>query len=335
MLGLDETWVFHCTRTLTSPLTNTAVARGVDPLGGTVTSPPASAYVDVLGAGLQIDKLAPSAAFLGSTVAYEYMIYNSGKSDFALADLTIDDSGPGGCEPIRGPDTNGDNDDVLEPGERWNFTCSLELAEPMVEYVEELDDGEENVVGASAFVSNTFTVTGVDQYGTPVEPDPVTARVAISDPSISIVKTSDVPEDPGYVQPGDLVTYTYEVRNESPYKTSQNHLSNVTVTDDKCDEVTFVEDSDDGDGELGFIVDPDDPLKLISETWIFECTTPLEEPTTNIGTASGTAVVGDDSRVVTDEDDETVFVSLPSFTVEKTADRTTVFQAGQVIEYTI
>lgn len=71
---------------------------------------------------------------------------------------------------------------------------------------------------------------------------------------------------------GGSVTYGYTVAN-----TIQGApLSNVTVTDDKCDPVSFVGGDTSADSLLQF-----------GETWTYSCTTNLTATTTNVATAQG------------------------------------------------
>jgi hypothetical protein len=89
-------------------------------------------------------------------------------------------------------------------------------------------------------------------------------------PVIHIVKAAD----PSDSSSGTVsVTYTYTVTNPGTLP-----LSDVSVTDDKIDTVTYVS----GDTN-------DDHLLQPGETWIFTGTAELTATTTNIGTAHGTA----------------------------------------------
>ena len=91
-------------------------------------------------------------------------------------------------------------------------------------------------------------------------------------PGIEVDKTAD----PTALLGGGEVTYTYRVRN-----TGDVPLSNVAdrITDDTCSPVTYVTGDNDGDGLL------DTPNSIfedhLDETWIFTCTTRIDQTTTN------------------------------------------------------
>ena len=108
-------------------------------------------------------------------------------------------------------------------------------------------------------------------------------------PAIHVVKTASVSSLPF---PGGPVTYTYAVTN-----TGNVPLSNVTLTDDKCDTVAF----------LGGDTNADNKLDL-TETWSYSCTMSISTTTTNIATATGH--YGD--QAVEDTDTKTVVVGLAS-----------------------
>ena len=81
---------------------------------------------------------------------------------------------------------------------------------------------------------------------------------------------------------GGEVTYTYEVRN-----TGDVPLAGVadSITDDTCSPVTYVRGDHDDDGLL------DTPNSIfedrLDETWVFTCTTDVDEDTTNTVVVAG------------------------------------------------
>jgi hypothetical protein len=125
-------------------------------------------------------------------------------------------------------------------------------------------------------------------------------------PDITIKKTAN----PAVVYPRDLITYTYTVSN-----TGDATLSDVRVSDDKCDPVTPVE----GDNELG-----------PGEHCIFCCLANLDEDTTNTATATGSHSL---DGVVTDTHTISVDVINPRLAMHKTAGSTTI-DAGDTVTYT-
>ncbi|MDA3935337.1 MAG: ice-binding family protein [Actinomycetota bacterium] len=96
----------------------------------------------------------------------------------------------------------------------------------------------------------------------------ITNEICAATRIINIDKTAlptALPSGPG------SVTYTYQVTNPGTVE-----LSDVTVTDDKVDSVTYVSGDTSGDE----ILQP-------GETWIYTATTNLTETTTNVGTVTG------------------------------------------------
>jgi hypothetical protein len=79
------------------------------------------------------------------------------------------------------------------------------------------------------------------------------------------------------------VTYTYKVRN-----TGDVPLAGVkdSIKDDTCSPVKYVSGDKDKDNLL------DTPNSIfedaLNETWVFTCTTPVDDTTTNIVTVEGT-----------------------------------------------
>ncbi len=76
---------------------------------------------------------------------------------------------------------------------------------------------------------------------------------------------------PTVIYPGERVVYTYWLINSG-----EEPLSNIAVSDDTCNPVTFIRGDGDGDGEL----DED-------EEWIYSCSAVLHKDTINYATATG------------------------------------------------
>ena len=119
----------------------------------------------------------------------------------------------------------------------------------------------------------------------------VAEETPVLSPAIAIVKVADPLELPFG---GGEVHYTYAVTNAGDAV-----LSNVTVVDDTCSPVTFVDGDSNDDGFLD-----------LHETWNFECTTSITETTTNTAVASG--FFGEDEVLA--EDTATVTVLPPVIT---------------------
>jgi hypothetical protein len=114
-------------------------------------------------------------------------------------------------------------------------------------------------------------------------------------PDISITKSADI-DDFCLSDAPAPVTYTYLVEN-----TGNEPLENVDVTDDKCSSPTY-QSGDDGDDD---ILSP-------GEIWTYQCTTVLNDATTNTGTVVAYGVIT--GTEVTDSD--TAFVDAIEFAVE-------------------
>jgi hypothetical protein len=80
------------------------------------------------------------------------------------------------------------------------------------------------------------------------------------------------PDPAGPVDPGDEVTYTYEVWN-----TGDTPMLNVVVSDDQCAPVT-------GPVKTG---GDQDALLEVGELWTYQCSMDLDQTTTNIACAEG------------------------------------------------
>jgi uncharacterized repeat protein (TIGR01451 family) len=264
ILDVDETWVFTATYTITakdvSPLVNTATVSGTDALSQSVESEEDTASVDILRPAIAITKTAePEQAHDGDTITYTYTITNPGNTP--LSHVSVTDNKAKNVTYQSG-DTDGDR--RLDTNETWVFTATYTIT---------ADD-------VSPLV-NTATVSGTDALSHTVTAQAI-ARVNILRPAIAITKTAE----PEQAHVGDNITYTYTVTNPG-----NTPLSNVSVTDDKIEDVTYQSGDTNGDGRLG-----------TRETWVFTATYTItaedESPLVNTATVSGTDALG---LPVTDE----------------------------------
>jgi len=132
--------------------------------------------------------------------------------------------------------------------------------------------------------TNTVLAAGYDALGDPTS-DQDAAFVNVVRTDIAVVKSADRP----IVHVGDTVTYTYVVTNAGDYP-----LSTVNVADNVCSPVEYTSGDANGDGILD-----------LAEAWIYVCSMPLNEDTTN--TVAATAV---DPFGFLLSDQDTVFVDV-------------------------
>jgi uncharacterized repeat protein (TIGR01451 family) len=273
-----ETWTWTCGAQIDVDTTNVATVSGFDPDGEEVTDDD-DAEVVVFVSEIVLHKTSdPILVPEGGSTTFTFEVTNP--STVPLSDITLTDNR---CSPLTfvGGDTNGD--DILAPldGEIWTYTCTMPISQLTV---------------------NTAVVTGTDPGGG--QPSDTGFAGALPYlPGIAVVKTPSATE----VEPGDSVTYTYQVTN-----TGNIPLANVAanITDDKCSPVTYVSGDDDGNNLL---TPPIGLLEYAGETWIFTCTTQISENTTNVVTVRGDPVLPDGTPLgppVSDSDTATVTTGL-------------------------
>lgn len=210
-------------------------------IGAPLATPPVPPLIDV------VKVPNPLSLPLGpGSVQYTYTVRNMGT--VPMTDVTlVGDT----CFPIvlASGDTNTDN--KLDVTETWKFNCSVVLTETRTNTV--VATGWANGLSAVDLASATVIV------GLPIVP-----------PLIHITK---VPWPFTLSAGGGSVTYTKRVTNPGTVP-----LSNVTVTDDKCNPLTYISGDINGDSKL-------DP----TESWKYTCKTNLTKTTTNTAVATGEA----------------------------------------------
>jgi uncharacterized repeat protein (TIGR01451 family) len=111
----------------------------------------------------------------------------------------------------RGADTEGNGDDVLEPGEVWTYSCQVAASALFA--------------GSGDSVTNTVVAKGTDRSEHTVQ-DTDTAVTNLLSPAIAIDKTG-----PATAKVGDLITYTLDVTNPGNMSFADPL---VVVTDELC-----------------------------------------------------------------------------------------------------
>src|SRR5262245_4687035 len=295
LLDVGEQWVFRCQQEIQTPastdpagqnVVNSAEVTGTDPAGRNVTDT-ASDDVDAFNPAIALTKqvngqdavnVAPDTA-----LTYTYRATNTGNTPLGTVTLT-DDTAPCSiaANRIRGPDDPGNNDDILDVGEIWTFTCTSTATQDVV---------------------NTADVTGVPlnpaqnnqpfPAPNPLVTDTADAAVTIVNADIELDKTVSpdlvlVPED-GTPQP---VTYTFTATNPGnrplnrpgadtggPSATDPGWVEDLTPpgVPARCTgPVTFV----DGDAHGNELLDP-------GETWHFTCSGNVSVRTVNVARIIG------------------------------------------------
>lgn len=116
------------------------------------------------GAGHEVTE-----AHVGDTIVYVFKVENPGVPGLTSVTLT-DDTGICDVGPVRGADEAGDNDDTLEPGEIWVYTCSHLVTpgdpDPLDNHA--TVSGAPTVAGTQAIAEATSTVRIISKDPMPV-----------------------------------------------------------------------------------------------------------------------------------------------------------------------
>lgn len=182
---------------------------------------------------------------VGNPVAWTYEVTNTGSVD--LLDVSVQDNRIGAVSNIT---FQGNGNAVLEPNEVWRYRA----------------DG----IADRGPYENSGTVNAVSRTGQRVDDTDFSHYVGVA-PAIEIEKftngvQTDSPNDPRVpeVNVGELVTFTYEVRN-----TGNTPLANVVVRDDNG---TAANTADDFNASfIGGDSNSDSTLDL-TETWNYSAT---------------------------------------------------------------
>lgn len=198
---------------------NTAFARGVDPLGGTVDSAPDSEFIPVPDRtpSLTIDKqgvlndevVDDDLAELGETVTYSFLVTNTGNT--TLTDVAVVDPRVGGITPATA---------TLAPGAQQLFT-----ADP---YFVTQDDMNSGVVANSAIAEGTSPTGDVQS-----PPDDVDIPTLPPDPYLALDKSGVHLTDAdgnGVISVGDTVRYTFVVTNTGTVDVDDVVISDPRLT---------------------------------------------------------------------------------------------------------
>lgn len=285
-----------------SGVTNTATASATPPGGGTIQTPPSTVTVDTPDApALTLVKSAsPSTATAeGEEIEYRFLLTNTG--NVTLTELVVDETaftGTGTLSDISCPAT------TLAPTASTTCTATYTLTQT------DVDNGG---------VNNTATGGGTPPEGGTTTTPPSTVDVDVpSEPSLTVTKSAS----PVGAAAGSTVTYSFLVTN----------TGNVTLHDITVQEETFT-----GTGPLSEIVCPETTLTPESTT---TCTATyvLTQDDVDSGALHNAATAHGNTPddVPVDSPGSEVDIELPpnpSLSVVKTADPTSVENAGEEITY--
>jgi uncharacterized repeat protein (TIGR01451 family) len=318
-LDLTETWHYTATHTVTQAeidaggtIDNIATADS-DQTGP--DTDPASVPVEQNPA-LNITKDASvpggTADWAGELISYTISVANTG--NLTLTGLTVTDPFADVGSIVRGADTVGDNDALLEVGETWSYTAAHTVTQA------EIDSNG----GGDGALENTATADSSE-----TGPDTDDASVPVyRNPALNITKDASVPGGTADAA-GELISYTISVAN-----TGNTTLSGVTVTDPFADVGSIVRGTD--------TVGDNDALLEVGETWSYTAahTVTQAEIDSNGGGdgALENTATADSEETGSDTDDASVPVEQrPSLNITKDASVPggTADAAGELISYTI
>jgi hypothetical protein len=250
---------------------NTAEATGTAPDGTTTTSAPSSARVPIAQVlRLTLDKTAePSTvSAAGQHVVYRFTITNTG--NVTVTDVRpqeIHFGGTGTLSDISCPP----GADRLAPEKAVTCTADYTLTS------EDIDHGG---------FENTARATGTAADTTLYSP-PATARITVEVPhdALKLVKSVEAPR---VFEPGDHVTYRYEVTNTAHVMATALAVHDDHVTDITCQDTTLAPTGQPGDETT------------CTGTYLVTEADALAGQVTNTahatGTAAGTAVTSPDAH---------------------------------------
>lgn len=162
LLDLSETWTYTCAKTVSQTETNTATAHGYGVGLGMDVYATANAIVvvsqSVVPPLIHVVKM-PNVSVLqtgGGPVVYTYLVTNPGITP--LHDVSITDNKCTGL-PGRVVGNPGDlnKDNLLDPGEIWQFTCKSNITQTTTNLA--TAEGTANGLIAIAFANATVIVT--------------------------------------------------------------------------------------------------------------------------------------------------------------------------------
>ncbi|WP_460318041.1 DUF7507 domain-containing protein, partial [Algoriphagus taiwanensis] len=305
-LDVGETWTYSATYTIiqadidAGSYSNTATANGT-PAGG-ILAPGVSNTVTVDAVPdpeLTVQKTSSSQPYsqLGQVLNYTIRVTNSG--NVSITQVVVSDPGADAPGPAYASGDLG-NDQVMAPGETWVYNAKHTIVQA------DLDAGS---------YTNIATATGNPAQGILTDATDDETIQAVQVPNYNVIKRAD---KTGYSQAGEVITYGIVIINSG----------NVTLTD--------VEIDDPLTGLMTTI-----PSITPSQTVVATSTYTVTQTDIENGSIANTASVStDDPKNPGSTIDKVGNLTInaaqtPRFDISKSADKTTITTAGEVITYTI
>ena len=290
----SEVWRYTCSYTLSAehsdgeanPIVNTVTATGEDIHGNPVSDTDTHETL-ILHPDIDVDKQVRRAgeteyagqgddvdgvvAHVGDTLEYRFVV-TDGDSDTPIENVQLSDPR---CDAgtLQGPvRSGGDDDEFLEDGEAWTYTCS---------HVVTADDPDP--------LPNTGTATGEDKTGRDVEDDDSTTVDVIHpdidvDKKVRVLGTGEFVDSGLRAHVGETLEYRFVVTDGE----SDTPIADVEFDDPRCDAGTV-------EGPLKAGGDADELLEP-GETWTYMCTHVVTEqdpnPLPNTATVTGHDTLG-------------------------------------------
>ncbi|MBK7219383.1 MAG: hypothetical protein IPH95_20570 [Candidatus Promineofilum sp.] len=304
-LDLNETWIYTCVHTVTTdemdagvklPNTVTADSTETDPATDTLEIPIQQ------NPGLNVEKSSTTTLITvaGQQVVYTFDVTNTG--NISLTGVTVSD--PMCTSAISGPTGDTNNDGKLGLVETWTFTCTHTVTQA------ELDAA----TGPNPKLHNVVTA---DSNETGPDTDPLDIPIQYT-PGLNVLKSSTTAL---ITTIGQQVDYQFTVTN-----TGNVTLTNVTVSDAKCDAAPVLQPGGDvnNDGKL-----------QVTETWVYNCTHTVTLAELNAGGDLVNTVTADSTETPPDTDDHNIPTQqTPALTLDKDTTTVNYDSVGDTIAYT-
>jgi hypothetical protein len=176
VLDPGETWHYTCSYVATNtlhvdpnPVTNIAHVQARDDQDTKVEDEDTHDTL-FLHPAIDIEKSGPATATAGALLTYTLDVTNPGDMPFAAADVAVTDAKCKATPALQS--SNGDaTPDVLDPGDRWTYTCQVQTAAGQTSVVNVADARGTDENGKVVTDEDTFTTT-LTQPQPPSNPQP-------------------------------------------------------------------------------------------------------------------------------------------------------------------